>query len=229
MEAVAYDVSTTDAELAPPLAIDQLVSASAMSDEGLVSIKRGSLQMQQPIYGISQYDLDFETSAFEVRGLLVSSEPRREPTTSAFGGLKLIEVYEPRRALEREVSERVRASRRAVQAYKDRIGALHADVLDNDISINALSRRDFLDFINSLPFLKRGALFLLENGNLRAVWKNARGDQVGLQFLGGRRIQFVIFKTRERTGEIARVAGRDDFKGVHAQISAFELNGLLTT
>ncbi len=226
MEAVAYDVSTTDAELAPPLAIDQLVSA--MSDEGLVSIKRGSLQMQKPIYEINRYDLDFETSAFDVRALLVSSEPRREPTTSAFGDIKLIEVYEPRRALEREVSEKVRASRRAVQAYKDRIGALHADALDNDISINAHSESNFLSFINSLPFLKKGTLFLLENGNLRAVWKSALGDYIGLQFLGGQKTQFVIFKVRERPGKIARIAGQDDFKGVHTLISALELNGLLT-
>lgn len=226
MEAVAYDVSTTDAELAPPLAIDQLVSA--MSDEGLVSIKRGSLQMQKPIYEINRYDLDFETSAFDVRALLVSSEPRREPTTSAFGDIKLIEVYEPRRALEREVSEKVRASRRAVQAYKDRIGALHADALDNDISINAHSESNFLSFINSLPFLKKGTLFLLENGNLRAVWKSALGDYIGLQFLGGQKTQFVIFKVRERPGKIARIAGQDDFKGVHTLVSALELNGLLT-
>lgn len=226
MEAVAYDDSTTDAELAPPLAIDQLVSA--MSDEGLVSIKRGSQQMQKPIYENNRYDLDFETSAFDVRALIVSSEPRREPTASAFGDIKLIEAYEPRRALEREVSEKVRASRRAVQAYKDRIGALHADALDNDISINAHSESNFLSFINSLPFLKKGTLFLLENGNLRAVWKSALGDYIGLQFLGGQKTQFVIFKVRERPGKIARIAGHDDFKGVHTLISALELNGLLT-
>ena len=228
MEAVAYDVSTTDAEIAPPLAIDQLVSASTMSDEDLVSIKRGSLQMQQPIYGINWYDLDFEISAFEERELLGSSESRREPTTSAFDSLKLIEVYEPRRALEREVSEKVRASRHALQAYKDRIGALRADALYSDISINAFSEQNFLSFINSLPFFKKGALFLLENGNLRAVWKSALGDYIGLQFLGGQKTQFVIFKVRERPGEIARIAGRDDFKGVHTLISALELNGLLT-
>ena len=69
----------------------------------------------------------------------------------------------------------------------------------------------------------------MDNGNLRAVWKDSdkQGTRLGLQFLGGGMVQFVIFKQRGVTRPISRLAGRDTFAGLKRQIEAFELDSLL--
>ena len=67
----------------------------------------------------------------------------------------------------------------------------------------------------------------MDNGNLRAVWKDDHENQMGLQFLGESMVQYVIFKRREPDQPISRVAGRDTFEGLKRQIDAFELGSLL--
>ena len=68
---------------------------------------------------------------------------------------------------------------------------------------------------------------LIDNGNLRAVWKGENGTHIGLQFLGSHAVQYVIFKWRAAAETISRVAGRDSFDGVKRQIKAFDLRSLI--
>ena len=75
--------------------------------------------------------------------------------------------------------------------------------------------------------MRRGNLVLMDNGNLRAVWRDGQGTHLGLQFLGSGMAQYVIFKQRKATGPISRVTGRDTFGGLKRQIDAFELHSLL--
>ena len=67
----------------------------------------------------------------------------------------------------------------------------------------------------------------MDNGNLRAVWKDNKGNRLGLQFLGGGMVQHVIFKQRNAARPISRVAGRDTFEGIKRQIDTFDLDSLL--
>ena len=67
----------------------------------------------------------------------------------------------------------------------------------------------------------------MDNGNLRAIWKDNDGARLALQFLGGRMVQYVIFKQREKEQHVSRVAGRDSIDGFERQIHAFELHSLL--
>ena len=87
--------------------------------------------------------------------------------------------------------------------YEARIEDLRsiADV-DKDIEhVNEESILDFWSFMNSEKFTRRAGLVLQDNGNLRAVWRDEDGHNVGLEFLGDRSILYVIFKpyTDERS------------------------------
>jgi hypothetical protein len=77
------------------------------------------------------------------------------------------------------------------------------------IPFSEASLADFRGFIRETGPRVRPALFLNDNGNLRALWKNDRREQIGLQFLGEGSIQFVIFKQRRSSIAMARVAGID--------------------
>jgi len=67
----------------------------------------------------------------------------------------------------------------------------------------------------------------MDNGNLRAVWKDEQGAHLGLQFLGGGMVQYVIFKRRRQEQPVSRVSGCDSLEGLERQIDAFELHSLL--
>ena len=135
--------------------------------------------------------------------------------------------FDPDQALARELGEQAKEAQVDLQAYRVRIEALRRDAEQDGYRLNAASERDFWQFIRAEPFIRKGNLVLMDNGNLRASWKGEHGAHIGLQFLGGRTVQYVIFKRRTAAGLISRVAGRDSFDGVKRQIQAFELRPLL--
>ena len=100
---------------------------------------------------------------------------------------------------------------------------------ETGLSVNWLgaSEIDFTHFVRSAPDIRRGNLVLMDNGNLRAIWKDQHGARLGLQFLGGRMVQYVIFKRRREEQLISRATGRDSLEGFERQIHAFELHSLL--
>ena len=91
---------------------------------------------------------------------------------------------------------------------------------EEKIAYNANSENDLWRFLKRLSFIKSPKLFLLDNGNLRAVWKGDGGKHIGLQFLGGEQIQFVIFSRRGERSNMARIRGREDFAGIARQLDA---------
>ncbi len=111
--------------------------------------------------------------------------------------------------------------------YSTRVSALRHIAEQDGHSLNPASEFDFWYFIVQYPLWRKGNLVLVDNGNLRAVWKDDQKTHFGLQFLGKGMVQYVIFKQREATQPISRVAGRDTFEGVKKQIKAFELHSLL--
>ena len=116
---------------------------------------------------------------------------------------------------------------KTVSAYDDRIEILKKQAEADSYSLNPDSLTTFMAFFKKILFLKQGRLVLLENGNLRAVWKSDRGDHIGLQFLDKCVIQYVIFRNRDSSLPISRVTGRDTIDGVIRQIVAFDLKDLL--
>ena len=115
-----------------------------------------------------------------------------------------------------------------LSAYSERIETLREYGVEDGIAVNVSSEMDFWRFTISDPDLRIINLVLIDNGNLRAVWRHSDGTHLGLQFLGNGMVQYVIFKNRQRWHPIARVTGRDTFEGLTRLIDAFDLRPLIT-
>ena len=124
-------------------------------------------------------------------------------------------------------NQAAQADARDLQAYRSRIEELREYGEDEGVIVNEASEKDFWAFVKTLPASRKGSLVLMDNGNLRALWKGERESHLALQFLGGREIQYVIFKRRKRAKNVSRVAGTDTFDGIKRHIDAFELSEIL--
>lgn len=108
-----------------------------------------------------------------------------------------------------------------------RITDLRKEALEEKQPFSATSEKDLRLFLGASPVIKRPSVYLIDNGNLRAVWRDTEGAQLGLQFLGEGEVQFVIFARRAEAPRIARSAGRDSAAGIRKQIASFELQELI--
>lgn len=127
-----------------------------------------------------------------------------------------------------EERAKVKETRGIHLSYVSRIEFLREEASEEGITFNENSELDFWKFIASIPFVRKGRLFLMDNGDLRAVWDDNEDNLVGLQFLGDSSVRYVIFKRRTESGFVSRVAGSDTLNSVIAQIKAFELDALLS-
>ena len=150
-------------------------------------------------------------------GSVSASERTREPFRSLV----------PLEALDGELKTIVQRYRDTASAYKDRIRLLKEQADLDGYSLSQPSKAAFLEFIERNPQVKRGRLVLMENGNLRAVWKGDNGAHIGLQFRDRQSIQYVIFKQRKPSAPVSRVSGSDTMEGISRQIEAFDLGNVL--
>ena len=116
----------------------------------------------------------------------------------------------------------------AWEAYRRRIEDLRDYGEDDGIRVNEDSEGDFWSFVHSAPLSERAALFLMDNGNLRAVWKDRDLSHIGIQFLGQQKAEYVIFNRKKGSEDIFRAADIDTLSGVRKQIHAFDLTSLVS-
>ena len=114
-----------------------------------------------------------------------------------------------------------------IALYAARIQFLRDEASRDSITFNAESETDFKEFVRTSRKIRKGSLFLMDNGNLRAVWGDSQKTHLGLQFLGNKMVQYVIFKRRKMEQPVSRVAGRDTMEGIERQIDAFDLYSML--
>ena len=114
-----------------------------------------------------------------------------------------------------------------MEAYEPRMKFLRNEGQNDGVVINWASEFDFKEFVRATPHFRKGNLVLMDNGNLRVTWKDHCGNRLGLQFLGGRMVQYVISRKRSGKELVSRVAGRDSLEGIERQIDAFELQQVL--
>ena len=138
-----------------------------------------------------------------------------------------IRLLDPIDTFDRKVAPSLRQMLQTVSSYDSRINVLREQAASDGYCINHESEAGFLEYFRSNPLIRRGRLVLLENGNLRAVWKGDYEAHVGLQFLGEQMIQYVIFKRRRPALPVSRVTGIDNVSGVRKQIRAFDLEDLV--
>ena len=115
---------------------------------------------------------------------------------------------------------------RIANEISTRLQFLRIEAKIDDIPFSESSLADFQSFLREIGPRSRPSIFLHDNGNLRAVWKNAQHEQIGLQFLGAGGIQFVIFKQRNGSPGMVRVAGIDNTDNIRRQIDASDASEL---
>ena len=108
-----------------------------------------------------------------------------------------------------------------------RIRYLKTEAIKSDERFSASSENALKEAMKVLPYSKPPSVFLLENGNLRTVWRCSDKQQIALQFRGNDDIQFVFFFKREDSDEIKFAYGRDSVAGIIKQIEGFNLSHLL--
>ena len=128
-----------------------------------------------------------------------------------------------------DLTARQEHTRKIHNDYQHRIEILNSDTEVDDFALNEASKKDFWQYIRSVPFAQKAGLVLVDNGNLRAVWKGDDESHLGIQFLGNQWVEYVIFKRRPSTRHVARVAGHDTLDGVKRLIDAFDLTSLMGT
>ena len=138
-----------------------------------------------------------------------------------------IDQADPKLALGEEIWTHALTSIQSDFEYGSRIEELKFLGQEDGLSANRASERNFWEFIRLMRFSMHGQLFLLDSGNLRAVWTRGAEEHFGVEFLGNDVVQYVIFKRRARDQAISRVSGCDSFVGVRKQIHAFELQSML--
>ena len=99
------------------------------------------------------------------------------------------------------------------RAYQDRIGTLKIYAEMDGMEFRDTSEQDFWAFIRSIPLARRANVVVTDDGNLRIVWRNEKNEHLGIEFLGGSRVEYVMW----RDG-LEPKAGRDTLDGVKKQI-----------
>ena len=97
--------------------------------------------------------------------------------------------------------------------YDKRIETLRGYAAEEGISVNETSVEAFRQFVEVVVHSTKALLIVMDNGNLRAVWKED-GSHLGLQFLGGQQVQYVVFKQIGLGREVNRLSGRHSFAGM---------------
>lgn len=110
-------------------------------------------------------------------------------------------------------------------SYQRRIVQLRSFAEEDGIELSAPSEDDFFDFACTEPQTKAASLVLLDNGNLRAVWRSGQ-EEVGVQFYGGGSLQYLISREGD-DGKITHTARRGTFEEFSAAIEGAGLGGLL--
>lgn len=111
-------------------------------------------------------------------------------------------------------------------SIKERIFTLKRLGDEEGIASSDKSAKFLIDFFNKRMIKNEPFIFLLENGNFRALWENKSGEQIGLQFLPDKNIQFVIFANRPDKEGLARSFGSDTPEGINRQVEINKIRSL---
>lgn len=90
---------------------------------------------------------------------------------------------------------------------------------EEDLSMSKNSLDDFIRFLKEYDPTVHPFLSMVLSGNIRVLWDHDDGRQIGLQFLGGGRIQYVVFMKRRPDGLRASDCGRVQYDAVHDLMS----------
>ena len=116
----------------------------------------------------------------------------------------------------------------ASSRYGKRVETLRGLAADEEITVNETSVEDFRYFVNSVVPTQNAQLVVMDNGNLRAVWKNQEGSHLGLQFLGGQLVQYVVFRRGGPEGKVYRLVGESSLDEMRKSVEDWGLSSLMS-
>jgi hypothetical protein len=158
--------------------------------------------------------------ALRPRRFRIPREGGADETETIGGGDPIAEYAEKQIA-------RVAARKRVAIETERRLRELLIDAFGACEPFSEASLDDLRAFMSEVALSIRPSIFLLDNGNLRAVWRNAAKEQVALQFLGDKVVQYVMFARRENPPMMMRDAGQDTLAHIRDKIAANGCNHLL--
>ncbi len=167
-------------------------------------------------------------------GYLTGSYKRNMPIAPLTGSrdfdadeVYLTSLIDPQRRFIAELDKKKTQVQEMYHAYMLRIELLRSEAELDGFTVNEASEEDFWLFVRSASFVHKAEVVLVDNGNLRAVWSGEDGSHLGLQFLGNRLVEYVMFKRHQATRDVSREAGRDRLDDIKRQIQAFDLTELV--
>ncbi len=154
------------------------------------------------------------------------SELAEAQVTSSNMSEEVLRIYDPQSQYLAELQEMMAEVQKMSQAYAQRLEELRECASEDDecSDMRESSKEDFWWFVKSMPWARKAELVLLDNGNLRAVWKGDDKAHIGLQFLGDQLGEYVIFTRRPGAMKVSRVAGIDTLEGLKKQVRAFDIS-----
>ncbi len=173
-------------------------------------------------------DRGFGTFTFPNRRATTPA-PRELASHSLAAASPAVLVAPPTLATVQHILERINRSLRTRAKFERRLQVLVEEAETEGYAFNPDSEAAFRWFLNRYPLVEAGRLFLMDNGNLRATWKDGRDTHVGLQFLPGDSVQYVIFTRRPSSRTISRVHGYDTLDGIPRLLAAYDLSHILET
>ena len=78
------------------------------------------------------------------------------------------------------------------RSYERRIETLLGHASEEGIGAHDESRKDFNLFVDTVIPTAKAMLIIMDNGNLRATWREDR-SRLSLEFIGNRRVHYVVF------------------------------------
>lgn len=170
--------------------------------------------------GVRQKSWDFED---KIR-FIIDNAKKTNKGISAWSGnsVHVLDTEEQEKSLDDLLKKE-----RFQSAINQRISTLKRMGMEENIPLSEESGKLLVEFLNKRTVDNKPSIFLLENGNFRALWKNKKGEQIGLQFLPDGNIQFVFFARRTDSSALARSYGIDTHEGIKRIIEANRLRTLL--
>ncbi len=184
-----------------------------------------SLYVRRSCYRHSQHLLSKERLGDGIWGLCIGGSGQDAETTPSVANRIHRNPWADFSAELEQSSDRLRND--TFNAYRARIEMLKVTAEDEGIVFNDTSEQDFWKFMRSVPYTLKAEIVVTDSGNLRAVWRGDEVKHVGLQFLGGRRIEYVMWTRRTGSVNLWTKADRDTFEGVKEQIRASKLASFL--
>ena len=105
--------------------------------------------------------------------------------------------------------------------YRARIDYLRAIAEDEDIFFSSDSCRDFWLFISSYCPSPQAGLILTDDGNLVAIWRDAKGSNVEVEFLGNEQGKLIVFKDPNNPLRVLPEITNDTLASIGQQIGEF--------